>query len=155
MDNSSFTEWLFWHLWTKHSTNPVYQTGVLIPQTVFFKWNKPTAWYGSKENTRELEVVRRNLEHTTEQDLFDSFTRCRDRSKSQVVASYFSEEQIRHSDIDFEKNPMLSNYSSVVWIEYLNEKYLRNLLFDRNKENSSFIQQFIDPTSFRNGIVKF
>ena len=54
MELSNRTEWLFFHLWRKNPKTKEPCQGVLIPDTIFFRWAKQHAWYKTVPGRRRL-----------------------------------------------------------------------------------------------------
>jgi hypothetical protein len=61
------TEWLFFHLWKKHSE----PHGVLIPDTVIYRWTQPMFQYST---SAEGHIVRRTKEHINLAELEERLT---------------------------------------------------------------------------------
>ena len=78
------TEWLFFHLWKKQADGSCCP-GVLILDTVIFRWAKPHFWYFMNEVGQ---IIRKTKENITMEQIVDQFS-C-EAKESDVVALYLS-----------------------------------------------------------------
>ena len=140
MKVSSNTEWLFFHLWKKNPYSLKPCEGVMIPDTLFYRWAQPFAWYFN--NGSDLEITRKTKDKILPENIIEHFTR--NASTSGVIASY----------ITSGNNDIVYHAPETVEFEYLEKESFLSLISTQDKSLNAILQKFVEPRHGRNFMIK-
>jgi len=88
MKITGYTEWLFFHLWKRNSETNSTCPGILIIDTIIYRWSKPQFWYFTN---KDGEIVRKTKERIFN-DAIDKIFIDNDSKKHGIIAKYLSTE---------------------------------------------------------------
>merc|ERR1711879_620073 len=77
------TEWLFFHLWKKNPDTSSSCPGILIPDTLLYRWAKPYYWYFTEDKGMIERKTKEKIHLNAVTETFNTNV-----SKSKVVAFY-------------------------------------------------------------------
>ena len=79
----SYTEWLFFHIWKKSPIDEKSCTGIMIPDTVIYRWAQPYFWYFTNNKHRVMRKKKDRIQLKQIEEVFKLGI-----SKSNIVAEY-------------------------------------------------------------------
>jgi hypothetical protein len=92
------TEWLFFHLWKENNSTQSSCPGILIPDTIIYRWAKPHFYYYTGKDGRLIRNTKERIDNIL---IDDNFTK-RVPKKSGLVGCYLKSEA--ESQFKYEKN---------------------------------------------------
>lgn len=125
-------------LWAKDELN--FGPSINIPDTIFFKYGQPVAWYFTSTQGRIKKKNRANLLNARIEEAFNKYVLGYD-----VVGMFI------HTPIDVDPETGVIPPST---IEYLDRKGLNDFLYKNDKEVHGALQRFIEPKGTKNEIVR-
>lgn len=156
MSISNYTEWLFFHLWKKptsqHSEKKSQTSlGVLIPNTVIFRWAQPLCWYFTAPDGT---IRRKKKENLTLMLLEKQLSR--QVSKSPIVSMLMYEDPKSQIIMEQEKEEGKKEgfHQREVKMEYLDRGMFGDFLYNRDKPLGCILQSFVEPYQNKNMIIR-
>lgn len=141
---SSLTEWMYFHIWKRDPETNTSCPGILIPSTVFYRWNKPHVWY--QMNKTGSKIIRQKKHLISLERLQKAMQTTHTTQKSAICALYIHQSTSNEQNlIHIAKKPIK------IFKEYLQNQDLNQLLYNRSKGHHSIIQNFISPSNNQNG----
>jgi len=135
------SEHFFELLWTKDELN--FGPSVNIPDTIIFRYGKPTHWYFTGVDGKMKKKNKQNLLNVRiEEAMTKRALGC------DVVASYIETTEGADESNQAEGAGALSR------IEYFDRKGLHDFLYNRFKQESGVLQRFIEPQGTSNSLVR-
>ncbi len=125
-------------LWAKDELN--FGPSINIPDTIFFKYGQPVAWYFTSTQGRIKKKNRANLLNARIEEAFLKYVLGYD-----VVGMFI------HTPIEVDPDTGVIPPST---IEYLDRKGLNDFLYKNDKEVHGALQRFIEPKGTKNEIVR-
>lgn len=138
MKQNNATEWLFFHQWKKNPDTSASCPGILIPDTLLYRWAKPYYWYYTEEKGMIERKTKEKIHLNVVSEMFNKNT-----SKLPVIAYYLK---------PVEKK--LKSGEEIIEFEYCNSKEFEHLIYQREKNLNCAIQKFIEPKNLRNSLIK-
>lgn len=125
MKLTTLTEWLFFHIWQRNSLSGTSCPGVLIPDTVIFRWGRPFSWYFT---TAECTISRKGTNNIELNKIAEILSL--NKNKDNIAARFFSkmDDDYTGDNID-------------VQTEYVSIGELDNFLLERKKNGKPLLQE--------------
>ena len=132
---AGFTEWLLFHIWKPNPSTKISCIDVLVPETVIYRLGKPFFWYFTLPTG---EILRKARSRVTHKYILQEFL----ANSSEILAYY----------LGF-VNSSKANANSAV-IEFFTEDSLVDFIHNRDKCKTGILQQWIEPKSGQNSLIK-
>jgi hypothetical protein len=127
-------------LWAKDELN--FGPNISVPDTVIFRYGKPTQWYFSGLDGK---LKKKNKQNLINVRIEEAFTR---RAVGCDLVAFY----IETAEEGDEDGP--SGVAATSMVEYFDRKGLHDFLYNRFKQKSGVLQRFIEPQGTHNSMVR-